>query len=751
MSEFFEFGEPFGAQTEFSVSSARATQRALRRSRDFKTVEFRRTTTAQGFAAEVIVVDCLNDQVPSRNIAGIKARERLALVFYADPSQPPAVRALRRSFPVVPHLNHVTSAEPAWLCLYAEPWSATERSWTPERFLARILWWLSSTANGALHREDQPVEQLFFESPHRLLLPPDFLNKVQDPRHTLHLASVEAGNRVTIRSSFTADNNQAVYGKSPFHPLVLLLPSVVHGAVQRHPTTLGELDDQFVARGVSLIEKLRESFADPAKIDRKIREGQVTILILWIPVTRTVGDEAETYDRRAYMITQGPASLAVTIGIFQSHEGWAVSLLGNASAGEGPAHWRAISVNPMEVSDAVNRSNAQRLSGVSSDTANFRGVLAGVGALGSMLAQIWAKQAWGTWTYVDPDTVLAHNVVRHLAFDAFIGRYKCEAVCELTRLNYQDSQCAASAIASSATAWDNVELLTAVDGAMLLIDATTTLDVPRDLARRNHAARGVSVFITPSGNGSVMLLEDKERTIRLDVLEAQYYRAILSSDWGGNHLENHRGSLWVGAGCRDSSLVLPCEVIQLHAATLARQLRSKLADVGAQICVWTIHDSGEIAARTIPVAEARSWHSEAWTAVLDLEIVGRLSALRSERVPDETGGIIVGYIDQKSKRIYVVDVLASPPDSQGNISGFTRGIEGLDERIQEIRGRTANIVDYIGEWHSHPPFVSAQPSRQDRYLATHLAGILAQEGLPFVMIIVGTAGEVSVTIEQTSA
>lgn len=45
-----------------------------------------------------------------------------------------------------------------------------------------------------------------------------------------------------------------------------------------------------------------------------------------------------------------------------------------------------------------------------------------------------------------------------------------------------------------------------------------------------------------------MGIEDSERGTRLTHLEAQYYRAILTNDWGEEHLSGHYGGLIVGGG-----------------------------------------------------------------------------------------------------------------------------------------------------------------------------------------------------------
>lgn len=109
---------------------------------------------------------------------------------------------------------------------------------------------------------------------------------------------------------------------------------------------------------------------------------------------------------------------------------------------------------------------------------------------------------------------------------------------------------------------------------------------------------------------------------------------------------------------------------------------------------------------------------------------------------------MLGYVDHAVRTIYVVGVLPAPADSKGEATGFVRGVEGLEATVAESSRRTAGIVGYLGEWHSHPPFNSPSPSGDDRALLAHLAAALRDDGEPALMMIIGTAGEISCTVRQ---
>jgi len=72
----------------------------------------------------------------------------------------------------------------------------------------------------------------------------------------------------------------------------------------------------------------------------------------------------------------------------------------------------------------------------------------------------------------------------------------------------------------------------------------------------------------------------------------------------------------------------------------------------------------------------------------------------------------------------------------------------LRAELDEVCQRTAGIVGYIGEWHSHPELTSAYPSSLDRALIKELADALELDGHPALMVIAGQTGEVSVSVKE---
>ena len=115
----------------------------------------------------------------------------------------------------------------------------------------------------------------------------------------------------------------------------------------------------------------------------------------------------------------------------------------------------------------------------------------------------------------------------------------------------------------------------------------------------------------------------------------------------------------------------------------------------------------------------------------------KLRAARNEKLPNETGGVLIGSFDMARKVIYVVDATEAPVDSQECPNGFLRGLEGLREEVDAIQEATSGMLGYIGEWHSHPAR-NVAPSLLDLDVVKWVKRNLDDEGQVGVVGIVGS-------------
>ena len=719
-----------------SLTIPRATEllNAITRQRDFSVVRLLQRSEDGKPSVEVLVVEVECDGVPPKNVYGISYRERLALCVPADPRQLVEVLALRIDFPILMHQNQGIPGAPASLCLYFEPAATVNRTWTPQSFLRRIQWWLEKSADGSLHPADQPVEHLFFATKFELVVPWNFPQLRADPA----LRFVIARGAERADSGFTcfmeAIPKDAAHKVGTAAPIELQLAPVVHGFVERDPQTLGQLADILARRGTELMPALHGALQQrvdgagvPASADDKF-----TVILLHIPVSRTDGAEPVGVSHRAFVVLTGALELGVDVGALMLHEKrYYKDVLNSHPSWE----WREQAICPMDVLSLNDAGAARRQSGIS-DSGPV-GVLIGAGSLGSAMLNLWGRSGWGRWTVIDKDHIKPHNLSRHTAYAQHIGQYKTAVAAELHDAAVHGAT-NVTPVCADASDFTQEQVSSVLTSSKLVVDASTTLEYPRAASGVDAFARHISTFITPSGNAAVLLAEDAGRAIRLRTLEAQYYRAVIQSDWGAQHLAGNAKSFWSGASCRDISMVMPYSRVMGHASTLAEQIQAASASAAASIRVWQrdpargsveVHD-------LLPDTERRMQLGE-FDLFIDAGAEARLRDLRSSGLPNETGGVLLGYYDFNVEAVVVVTCLPAPPDSTASPGAFKRGIAGLADAVNEASRRTAGIVGYIGEWHSHPRGHSAKPSRDDFVQLVHLALGMSDDGLPAVQLIVG--------------
>lgn len=692
----------------------------------------------EGQDLEALVVDVACDEIPNRNPVGLRSPERMAIVVGASGNSPPAVLALRQDFPGVMHLNATPAGEPRSLCLYFEPHRSVMRSWTAPKFLRRIQWWLLKTSQGALHAADQPLELPFFDTGWELVIPAEFDQLRQRADLRFFASFIEPAH---LRGTSTLMLHAATIGSAKVEGLGIAIidcPPIIQGSRTDIPSTLGTAADELAGRGLDFAALLRDNLWQQIQPNGEALKGasERFVVVLNIPVCREAGAPAERTQRLALLTTVGRLELGLRLGAYTRVDGrvFKDTPIGGRAPTEGD--WRSLVTLPAAVLDAPSRTAFRTLSATPNQGPDAA-VLVGAGALGSELLDLWTRAGWGFWTIIDSDHVKPHNLARHAAFFNQIGQPKASACQALVDLTHGAAGVARAIVADACDRTSEV-VGTALAGASLVVDCSTTVDFPRLTSTSTHAARHASVFLTPNGRGSVLLLEDLGRECRLRTLEAQYYRALLNHAWGQHHLDGHLGSFWSGASCRDISYKLPHSSVVAHAATLAEQLTHRHAQPRAVIQAWHRDpQTGAVEVFDVPVHAPIVRPHGPLTVHLDNGLEDKLRQLRAERLPEETGGVLLGYHDLNLGEVVVVDVLPPPPDSRHSTGHFERGVEGLLESYGEVQRRTGNVVGYLGEWHSHPPGHNARQSPDDLLQLFKLALGMADDGLPVIQLIVG--------------
>lgn len=664
----------------------------------------------------------------------IRPEERIAITFTESDEHQPEVVSLRKDFPSVPHLNLRETELPRSLCLYDVSYDALKLRWTPAGLVERVREWLTLTATGDLHQVDQPLEPLILGNFLPLILESEFFTKVTteegEPKSYLVTGM---GGEDGVPSAYLLHEPKSGQSNPTHRVVVMVAEPREHGALRRTPKDLRDLMLLCDGEGFDLRSRLRQQL--PRWKDDEVSRKQHLVLIILFPKVREQGAELKEWDTLAFVLLSSLEDIGTKLGVWERVPGGSLGMLIGGGPEEGTEQISVAILNPVL---GLNKSGSARFNGTVRNDETF--VMVGVGALGSMLLGNLVRKGFGCWYVVDKDTMLPHNGARHLLPGSAAGYPKVHAVRTIAESFYNDNVIRDLSVADVLHPKEKVEQITNFyRTAKAIIDCSADIAVARYLALEAQGdGRRVSVFLNPTGEDLVMLMEDENRGVKLDVLEMQYYGFLLETAELAEHLAESVSQVRYGRSCRDLSATLSADAISRNAAIASRKLCEALGDGDASIRIWKGKDDGSVVCFVRPVVNAFEMVVTGTRVVWDERVVGWLRYLRSEKLPCETGGALLGHWDQSRRTLYVIGATRAPRDSKEERTGFVRGSSPeLRECLDWSAKRTGGSVQYIGEWHSHPNGCSTEPSELDRKLFPWIAERLAIDGLPPVMLIVG--------------
>ena len=743
-SPFFDVGgEP--VETEgLRVQKSRDLAHKLRAGRiDFaKFIECRKDADTEWVIFDVGV------EVPQLPRHAIRASERIAARFSDKDVTFPGVYALRRDFPRVPHLNLHVEEYPRSLCLYDERYEDVKRGWTAPRFVHRVREWLALSSRGELHQDDQPLEPLLGDKAGSIVLPRSTWDAAAAPQRLF----VTCASKDSAQSLFLVATTKPPQAGTTLDMLASVhrTPPHTHGVIQRLPRSLADLAEVLDSAGLDLLAELRERLNEWQSNDNAILDARLLLVIL-VPLRRVDDGEPERVETWAFFPGDAaPGSSAATdlrvralgqrIGLWDVADGEVGLLLQPDTTKRGGD----VGVDVLNVSSELTRSTAAFLNG---DDAPFDPCVAaiGVGALGSQAILHLARSGFGRWTLIDHDHLMPHNAARHALDGHLVGCNKAEGLAFVANSIVADEDLfsAMPVDVLGARAGDDGPAK-ALQEADVILDVSTSVAVARMLACDvDGGARLASLFMTPSGEDLVLIAEDADRRFPLDALEMQYYRAAINEPTLAGHFGEKQGRQRYGQSCRDVTSTLPQHLVALHAAIAAGALRERLRDPEPTLAVWRAGRDGSvcrIAANPQPVIRRQTG---GWAVVTDEGLLDKLSALREQKLPNETGGVLLGSFDVERLILYITDALPSPPDSQEWPTLYIRGSQGLRQAVDHVQQTTHGMIEYVGEWHSHPRGAATAASHDDLEVFAWLTSLMEGDGLPAVMMIVGDPGRTS--------
>jgi hypothetical protein len=690
---------------------------------------------------ETAILD-LDIEVAQRPVHDIRSVERMAVKFFAADTHYPEVVSLREDFPPVPHLNQRPIGYPKSLCLYGESYSEVKLHWTAHRFVERIRFWLAKTADGNLHPDDQPLEPLVTSSHGTLVVPEELLIDNNLPLQPRYVSAVDPMQRDSVWMVHNLDSGVNT-AKPPGHIATsFTCPVQTHGVMSAAPSNLDELQQFLVRAGFDFLPQLQKRIEAWRKQKEFASVGEAQLFLIFnLPKSRTDAGPVESTDHVAFLCGCKVEDLEKRLENFavaHTHQGIIQipsSVLETAN----------IPLLPFYVTLQFSPAVAAKLNDVPSETRNF--CLLGAGAIGSQLLDTTLRSGFGKWTVMDDDRLMPHNLARHQLTGSFLGRRKADSVSYLANDLLREKVAAPIAANVLRPGKEEVAVRNALHKASAICDCTASVPVARALATDAACHRVISFFLNPTANALVMLVEDERRHCRLDWLEMQYYRAVAHHIDLADHLRT-ASQLRYSNACRSLTSRVSAEAVSLFAAIGSRAFRECVGLPDGRICVWRLQKGMEITRIEVPVEPIIVQEISTWTVCIDNALLHALHRFRGFRLPNETGGVLLGSYDMQRKLLYIVDMLPSPPDSEEWPASYKRGCTGLGQAVCEIQDRTLTNLEYVGEWHSHPDGCGTEMSKVDKVAMKEIAEEMSKTGLPGLILIVGADGSYSLHLRD---
>ncbi|MDP9078842.1 MAG: ThiF family adenylyltransferase [Bacteroidota bacterium] len=338
----------------------------------------------------------------------------------------------------------------------------------------------------------------------------------------------------------------------------------------------------------------------------------------------------------------------------------------------------------------------------------------GAGSLGSKIIIHDARSGKLSIGAVDADKILQHNIVRHALYQNRIGQNKAEAIiAEISDFYHLDTTKNFKAYPYDLILVDKAEF----EKYNWLVDTTASFEVQNYLTVLTvpDSLKISRCELADDGTLGLLYIEGENRNPRLDdLVNLAYYKGISDFDlqqWRLADAKREVTSVDVGLGCSSTTTVVSDDVISFHASVFSKLLANESNSTDTEkngllyTCKFDTSGLPEIRNTHYNVDPFEIYECNAgsgWQIRMLAGLTNGLLKQCAKKGKRETGGVLVGVANYKTRVIHVFDFITETQDSKGTPTTFLRGIKGLPEAIEDTKELTGGIVGYIGEWHTHP-------------------------------------------------
>ncbi|MDZ7685290.1 MAG: ThiF family adenylyltransferase [Gammaproteobacteria bacterium] len=426
---------------------------------------------------ELVVLDFQTGK-PQQSFYLIKRCERIGICFSVHGTMP-LVYMLRSDFPDTEHQQLTIEGSPRAICIDDRPWAEARLTWTPAELVHRILSWFSRAIRGELHDARQPIDPVLVGSSLSFLISRRLLAEA-DGRDLVGVHNTAHSQTLRIMPADGLSDEQNL------EPVCVVAYRVEPERMTRMrfaPGNLWSLADLLRSRGIDLIEDLTRRLSDwlAEGAEAAWRLNARLVIVVEMPIISPHDDLGDGTDLRAYVTAKSAGDIAVALGIASSAttaQGSGVGfvrVVGQVASDEQAV--RDLKIDIAETHYEFDHELATQLTG-RTQIDGRRAVMIGAGAIGSHVSDCLVREGRYSWTIIDDDYLLPHNLSRHTGHGAQVTRNKAETVaCDLNAV-YGAEGPVAIPIAANAIFCDDTER-SLIDSVLteseLIIDASASV------------------------------------------------------------------------------------------------------------------------------------------------------------------------------------------------------------------------------------------------------------------------------------
>lgn len=349
----------------------------------------------------------------------------------------------------------------------------------------------------------------------------------------------------------------------------------------------------------------------------------------------------------------------------------------------------------------------QRISGTKTIIDEHKAItLVGCGSLGSKIGMHLARNGNGPFHCIDNDIFMPHNNARH-ALTLTWAQNKAELL-SLSMFNI--GKIISKPIPKDALNVDYSE-------SRLIIDTTSSFSVRNFLMAKSGLPSVISCGLYDRGLFGLVLVENEYKTTNLIHIWACLYHMSLTNEHINNILFSlNMENVSIGQSCSSQTMVVDDAHISIMAASMSLKIQH-IIESGlpkkAEILLAQYDDNYSLSATVTIVPKfipVKSILDKEWTVFISEPVLERMMNIMRQKIPNETGGVLLGSVFLYPKSVVITDIIDAPPGSIETPTLFILGIEGLEQKIRDTEKKTNGKVTYLGTWHSHPNGGKASPT-----------------------------------------